>query len=263
MDVMKKCSVLGLSVNELSYEAILTWIKQRSGGGTSHYMCISTVHMVMEGFDNPEFQEIVNQADLVGADGMPVIWASRALGLSNQTRVFAPDLVLRVCEIAAANGINVGFYGSTQEVLDGLTQNLVARFPQLRIAFSYSPPFRPLTRAEDEDLVEKINDAGVHVLFVGLGCPKQERWMNAHRPSVKATMLGVGWAFDVVAGRSKAAPYWIQNIGMEWFYRLLLNPRKLWRRHFKNNPRFIILILLQLCGLIRYPHPGLPKGQGS
>src|ERR1700674_3088018 len=116
MDVMKKCSVLGLSVNELSYEAVVTRIKQWAGEATSHYMCISTVHMVMEGFDNPEFQEIVNQADLVAADGMPIVCASRALGLKNQTRVFAPDLVLRVCEMAAANGINVGFYGSTQEV---------------------------------------------------------------------------------------------------------------------------------------------------
>jgi N-acetylglucosaminyldiphosphoundecaprenol N-acetyl-beta-D-mannosaminyltransferase len=151
--------------------------------------------------------------------------------------------------MASVQNIPVGFYGSTDEVIDKLSQNITAQFPTLKLAFAFSPPFRSLTPDEDEEIVRKINQSGARILFVGLGCPKQERWMSEHRGRVGATMLGVGWAFDVVAGLSKTAPSWIQNIGMEWFYRLMLNPRKLWRRHLTHNPRFVVLILRQLWGV--------------
>lgn len=244
----RRCSILGMRVDELNYDSVLTQVRKWSAEPSSRYMCISTVHMVMETYDDPQFRGIVNGADLVGADGVPVIWASRHLGLTEQRRVFAPELLIKLCEMASLQNIPVGFYGSTDKVIEKLARNVRTQFPTLQVAFTFSPPFRSLTSDEDEEIVRKINESGARILFVGLGCPKQERWMNEHRGRVRATMLGVGWAFDVAAGESKTAPGWVQNIGMEWFLRLILNPRKLWRRHLKHNPRFIVLILRQLWG---------------
>jgi N-acetylglucosaminyldiphosphoundecaprenol N-acetyl-beta-D-mannosaminyltransferase len=154
--------------------------------------------------------------------------------------------------VAEEAGLAVGFYGSSPEVIAAIVRNVTQRHPRLKLVYSFSPPFRPLTREEDEDVVRQINASGAQILFLGLGCPKQELWMNEHRGRVGATMLGVGWAFDILAGTSQTAPPWIQKIGMEWFYRLLENPRKLWWRHLKNYPRFVVLILLQILGLRRF-----------
>jgi N-acetylglucosaminyldiphosphoundecaprenol N-acetyl-beta-D-mannosaminyltransferase len=161
--------------------------------------------------------------------------------------VSGPDLTFRLCEMAARQGIRVGFFGSTPEVIDALSRNLALQFPELKLSFCYSPPFRALDDEEDEEVVQKITKAGVEILFVGLGCPKQEHWIAQHRGRIFATMLGVGYAFDVLAGTSKRAPLWIQNIGMEWCFRLILNPRKLWRRYAINNLCFPILLGKQLC----------------
>lgn len=252
MPRLRSCSVLGLRVDELSHALVAAQIRSWCEDTKARYMCISTVHMVMEAHDNRDFQAIVNSADLVGADGVPIIWTSRFLGLRNQERVFAPDLVIRLCELAAKEGIPVGFYGSTPKVIASIVRNVTLRFPSLNVAFSYSPPFRPMTAEEAADTADRINESGVRILFVGLGCPRQERWMNDQRSRLRCVMIGVGWAFDVVAGHSKTAPVWIQNAGMEWFYRLVLNPKKLWRRHLKNNPRFLVLIARQITGLKRY-----------
>ena len=242
----RRCSVLGMRVDELDYERVINQIRIWSAEGSSHYMCISTVHMVMESYDDPTFQAVVNAADLVGADGIPVIKVSGWLGLDRQGRVFAPELLIRLSEVAAAEGIPVGFYGSTPTVIDDLVREVSTKFPKLNVAYSLSPPFRALSPDELDKVAEDINRSGARILFVGLGCPKQECWMNRMRGKVNATMIGVGWAFDVCSGHSKAAPEFIQNAGMEWFYRLMLNPRKLWRRHLRNNPRFLFLIGRQL-----------------
>ncbi|MBS0560351.1 MAG: WecB/TagA/CpsF family glycosyltransferase [Proteobacteria bacterium] len=242
----RRCSVLGMRVDELDYDRVINQIRVWSAEGSSHYMCISTVHMVMESYDDPGFQAVVNAADLVGADGIPVIKVSRWLGLGRQGRVFAPELLIRLSEVAANEGIPVGFYGSTPKVIEDLVGAVSAKFPKLNVAYSLSPPFRALSPEELDKIADDINRSGVRILFVGLGCPKQERWMNQMRGKVNATMIGVGWAFDVCSGHSKAAPEFIQNAGMEWFYRLVLNPKKLWRRHLRNNPRFLVLIGRQL-----------------
>jgi N-acetylglucosaminyldiphosphoundecaprenol N-acetyl-beta-D-mannosaminyltransferase len=242
----RSCSVLGMRVDELDYDRVINQIRLWARAAASRYMCISTVHMVMESYDNPEFRAIVNGADLVAADGIPVIHVSRWLGLHNQDRVFAPDLVIKLCKQASEDGIPIGFYGSTPEVIHDIVENVRRQFPALNVAYSCSPPFRPLTPEEKAGIIQDINNSGTRILFVGLGCPRQERWMNEMRSHVNAVMLGVGWAFDVVAGHSTAAPAWIQAIAMEWLFRLILNPRKLWRRHLKNNPRFILLIARQL-----------------
>jgi N-acetylglucosaminyldiphosphoundecaprenol N-acetyl-beta-D-mannosaminyltransferase len=240
------CSIFGMLVDEINYESVLVQVCQWTAASSSRYVCISNVHMVMESYDDTGFQEIVNGADLVVADGVPVFWASRWLGLTKQELVLGLELTIRLCEMAAREGIPVGFYGSTPDVVAVIQKCVIDRFPTLKVPFCISPPFRPLTAEEDERTVHEINQSGVRILFVGLGCPKQERWMSEHRGRVFATMLGVGWAFEVLGGKSKMAPVWIQRIGMQWFYRLILNPRKLWRRYLKHNPRFVVLILWEL-----------------
>jgi N-acetylglucosaminyldiphosphoundecaprenol N-acetyl-beta-D-mannosaminyltransferase len=189
---------------------------------------------------------MVNAADLVVPDGVPLVWMMRRLGFPQQERVYGPDLTLRILEAAAQEGIPVGFYGSTPQTLERLLENLRRRFPALQVAYRCSPPFRPLTPEEDETVVREINASGTRVLFVGLGCPKQERWMAAHKGRVQAVMMGVGAAFDFLAALKPQAPRWMQRAGLEWLFRLLSEPRRLWRRYFYHNPRFAVLALLQL-----------------
>jgi len=223
--------------------AILDMAESGHGGTT----CVATVHMVMEAFDTPDFQRLVNAADLVTADGVPLVWALRWLGIARARRVYGPDLTPFVCREAARRGVPVGFYGGRPEVLEALTRQLAAGVPGLRIAFSHSPPFAPLSEEEDAKLTAAIVDSGARVLFVGLGCPKQERWMATHRDRLPCAMLGVGAAFDFLAGRKRQAPRWMQDAGLEWLFRLLCEPRRLWRRYAVHNPRFAFQLARQLA----------------
>ena len=227
---------------------VLVWSK----AGESRYVCVANVHMVMEAYDAPDFREIVNAADLVTPDGMPLVWMLRRLGFPDQERVAGPDLTLKICEAASREGIPVGFYGGTPEVLQSLVANLKRKYPALKITYAHSPPFRALSPEEDAQVIEEINGSGARVLFVGLGCPKQERWMAAHKGRVQAVMLGVGAAFDFHAGRLPQAPAWMRRAGLEWLFRLLTEPRRLWRRYARHNPRFVILALMQLLGLRKF-----------
>jgi len=237
--------VLGMRVDGTTYQettdAITDMALARSGG----MVCVATVHMVMEAFDDPAFQRIVNAADRVTPDGVPLVTALRMLGIPLARRVYGPTLTPIVCRRAEELGLPVGFYGGTPEVLDALTRELSARFPKLSIPFAYSPPFRPLSGAEDADVVEAIEAAGVAILFVGLGCPKQERWMAAHRDSLRCVMLGVGAAFDFIAGAKSQAPPWVRRAGLEWLFRLLAEPGRLWRRYLIGNPRFLFYFALE------------------
>jgi N-acetylglucosaminyldiphosphoundecaprenol N-acetyl-beta-D-mannosaminyltransferase len=250
---MKKAFILGLGVDQTNYRSAVQGILDWALRGESRYVCVANVHMVMEAYDDAEFRQIVNAADLVTPDGMPLVWVMRLQGLRQQERVYGPALTQFVLEAANREGIPVGFYGSTPQTLEKLKRNVQKRYPSLKIAYLYAPPFRPLTTEEDEEVVRAINDSGTRILFVGLGCPKQERWMAAHKGRVQAVMLGVGAAFDFLAGVKPQAPRWMQRAGLEWLFRLLTEPRRLWRRYLYHNPRFVLLVLLQLLGLRRYP----------
>jgi N-acetylglucosaminyldiphosphoundecaprenol N-acetyl-beta-D-mannosaminyltransferase len=179
---------------------------------------------------------------------MPLVWGLKLLGHPEATRVYGPDLTPVVLRMAADEGIPVGFYGATPIVLERIRDVINARFPALQIAYSFSPPFRPLTSEEDADIVQAINESGARILFIGLNTPKQDYWMAEHRGRVSAVMLGVGAAFDFLAGTKAQAPRWMMRIGMEWFFRLVTEPRRLWKRYMKHNPRFVILFLRQLWG---------------
>jgi len=230
-------------------EAVLNWAR----GAHSRYVCIACVNSVMEAHDSREFQKVLNGADLVTPDGMPLVWGLKALGAAEATRVYGPDLTPIVLRCAERERAPVGFYGGSQVALDRLLAVVGRRFPNLRIAYSYSPPFRPLSPAEDERVTREINASGARILFVGLSTPKQDWWMARHRGRVHAVMLGVGAAFDFLAGTKPQAPRWMMRAGLEWLFRFATEPRRLWKRYLKHNPRFVVLFALQLLGLKKFP----------
>lgn len=238
--------ILGMRVDGTSYEAATQQVLEWSAKPEGRYVCVANVHMVMECFDNAGLQQLVNQADMVTPDGMPLVWTLGALGVEDPSRVYGPTLTLHLCGAAAKAGVPVGFYGGKEDVLETLTHNLRAKYPDLNIAYHFSPPFRPLTDEEDAEIVEAIKASGARILFVGLGCPRQERWMAAHASRLPVVSLGVGAAFDFHAGSVKQAPSWLQKAGLEWLFRFAMEPRRLWKRYLKHNPRFIYLVTKQL-----------------
>jgi N-acetylglucosaminyldiphosphoundecaprenol N-acetyl-beta-D-mannosaminyltransferase len=200
----------------------------------------------MEAHDDPTFRSVMNEADLVTPDGMPLVWGLRRLGVEDATRVYGPDLTPWILERAATEGLPVGFYGVTDEIMSEFSRRVLQRWPSLNIAYSYSPPFRPLSEEEDLRVVEDVNASGARILLVGLGCPRQEQWMAAHRSRIDAAMVGVGAAFDFIAGNKRQAPELMQRTGTEWVFRLVTEPRRLWKRYLIHNPRFVALFGAQL-----------------
>lgn len=243
--------VIGLSIDSTNYSLASKTVIEWAIGRESRYVCIANVHMVMVSQDSRNFQRIVNAADLVTPDGMPLVWMLRLKGKINQPRVYGPTLMLHILEAAACHGIPVGFYGGQPEVLESLIQAMKAQYESLKVAFSLSPPFRIMSPEEDELLIAQINNSNTRILFVGLGCPKQEIWMAEHRGKVNAVMLGVGAAFDFHSGLKPQAPTWMQRIGLEWLFRLSTEPRRLWKRYLYYNPRFLILAVADLLGLLK------------
>lgn len=238
--------IVGIRVDATSYAHAVRQILQWASESRARYVCVATVHMVMEAHDDPRYGQIVNGADLVTPDGMPLVWALRILGVAGASRVYGPDLVPALCEQAASQDVPVGFYGGSPEVLARMVAEVHRRWPGLRVGYCWSPPYRPLTPAEDADVVANIASSGVRVLFVGIGCPKQERWMAEHRDRLKVVMVGVGAAFDFLAGTKRQAPRVLQRLGLEWFFRLATEPRRLWRRYLYHNPRYLALFVRQL-----------------
>lgn len=241
--------ILGARVDATTYSHVIEMVQDWSAGQQSRYVCVANVHMLMEAIDSTEYRQIVNSADLVTADGMPLVWMMRLKGQRDQPRVYGPTLMLHVLEVAARERISVGFYGGAPEILEALVRRMQARYVGLNVAFSCSPPFRAISQEEDRAIVEQINQSGARILFVGLGCPKQEIWMAEHRGKVNAVMLGVGAAFDFHSGLKPQAPDWLQGIGLEWLFRLFTEPRRLWKRYLYHNPRFVLLAVADLLGL--------------
>jgi N-acetylglucosaminyldiphosphoundecaprenol N-acetyl-beta-D-mannosaminyltransferase len=243
-------TILGTRVSPTNYadaaKQVILWAQTVE----SHYICIANVHVLMEAYDSAAYQKVINKADLVTPDGMPLVWMLRLKGVKDQRRVYGPTLMLHVLEMAEKEHIPVGFYGSDEKTLERLVSHLCERFPALLVVYAYSPPFRNLDNQETTEITKAIAGSSTRILFVGLGCPKQEKWMAEHKGKIHAVMLGVGAAFDFHAGRKPQAPAWMQLIGLEWLFRLLHEPRRLARRYFYNNPRFVLLALLELLGIL-------------
>lgn len=245
---MRCREVLGMRVDApRSYDEAVDLIAGWALEDVARTVGVATVNNVMESYDDPSFRDVMNGCDLVTPDGMPLVWALSLLEIDGATRVCGPDLMPRLLARAAERGISVGFYGGDQATLDALTRVAAERWPGLGVSYAYSPPFRPLTPEEDAEVVEAILDAGVDLLFVGLGCPKQERWMAEHRDRLPLVSIGVGAAFDFLAGSKRQAPRFLQRIGLEWVFRLVSEPRRLWRRYLRQNPRFLALFARQVA----------------
>jgi N-acetylglucosaminyldiphosphoundecaprenol N-acetyl-beta-D-mannosaminyltransferase len=207
----------------------------------------------MESQADPALRDIHNRAGLVTPDGMPLVWVSWLRGHRHVERVYGPDLMLACCAASVARGYRHFFYGGAPGVPERLAARLQQRFPGLLVAGTWSPPFGEMTEAERGAVVERINVAGADIVWVGLSTPKQERWMAEHVRQLRADVLiGVGAAFDFHTGVKRQAPRWMRRSGLEWLFRLGTEPRRLWRRYLRNNPRFLWCILLQLSGFVRY-----------
>lgn len=243
---LPKVKVTGVLITALGFQEqiseMVAWARQRSG----KVVCVANVHMLMEARRNDALRLALSRADLVTPDGMPLVWMMRKLGLVSQDRVAGMDIFKAVCRRSMEENISVYLLGSTQGVLDGMKAQLKKDFPNLRLAGAESPPFRPLTEAEDSELVEKINSSGAGFTFVSLGCPKQECWMESHCDLIKSVMIGVGGVFPVYAGLQRYAPLWVRNTGLEWLYRLVQEPRRLFKRYFTTIPPFIWLAFKQI-----------------
>jgi N-acetylglucosaminyldiphosphoundecaprenol N-acetyl-beta-D-mannosaminyltransferase len=177
---------------------------------------------------------------------MPLVWGMRLLGEKGQQRVYGPTLTLHVCEAAAQNGIPIALYGGTDESLAAFKHFLIQRYPGISIVCSIAPPFQKLSGKEDAEYTSLMVKSGARIILVGIGCPKQERWMAEHSARIPAVMIGVGAAFDFHSGRVKQAPALLQKSGLEWVYRLCMEPKRLWKRYLKHNPRFVFLFGIQL-----------------
>jgi len=258
-----RVDVLGVGVSavdmEQTLDTITRWVERRE----RHYVCVTGVHGVMESRRDPELRRIHNASGLTTPDGMPMVWAGHRAGAAHIRRVYGPDLMLALCALAVERGWASYFYGGAPGVAAQLAGRLAARFPGLAVAGTCSPPFRPLAPGEDDVLVAGIERAAPQLVWVGLGTPKQERWMAAHRGRLSApVLLGVGAAFDIHAGLLPQAPAWMRRSGLEWCYRLAREPRRLAARYLRNNPRFLLEILLRPPRL-RVPALGLEPGMAG
>jgi N-acetylglucosaminyldiphosphoundecaprenol N-acetyl-beta-D-mannosaminyltransferase len=238
--------LLDLRVDATSYDETADTVLELARAGAGGMICVANVHVVMEAFGDPELRRAINGSDRVTPDGVPLVWALRLLGVRSARRVYGPTLTLEVCRRAEAQGIPVGFYGGSPRVLEDLQAALRRRFPRLQVAFACSPPFRRLDENEEREMTAAIEASGARILFVGLGCPKQERWMARQRERLSCVTIGVGAAFDFLAGAKRQAPVWMQRAGLEWLFRLASEPHRLWRRYLVQNPRFVLHLSRQI-----------------
>ena len=251
---ISRTNVLGVGVSAINIPTAVAEMERWIAEGARHYVCVSGAHGVMESQRDETLRAIHNRAGMVTPDGMPLVWMSRLHGAKHVSRVYGPDLMLAFLEQSAGKAYRHFFYGGAEGVPERLVQALQTRFPDLIVAGTYSPPFRALTADEQRGILEHINAAKPDVVWVGLSTPKQEYWMAANRAQLNAPVLmGVGAAFDFHAGLKPQAPLWMQRNGLEWLFRLVTEPKRLWRRYAYIVPMFLFLVVLQELGLRRRP----------
>jgi len=238
--------ILETYINRTDYVKACDRIQALAQSRQSSYIVAANVHVVMLAYWQSDYKYILDRAALVTPDGMPLVWGIQLLGFTKQSRVYGPDLMLAWCERAARNGLPIYLYGGTANTLESLSKKLQNKFPALQIAGMHSPPFRPLTLKEEAADADRINRSKAAVVLVGLGCPKQEQWMYRQFGQIDAVMIGVGAAFRFCSGEVDQAPRWIMKMGLEWAFRLIKEPRRLWQRYVLTNPAFVVLFLLQL-----------------
>jgi len=231
--------IIGTKVSALGFndavEAILRWSQRKE----HRVVCVCNVHMVVEASKDASLSEILGRADMVASDGMPLVWLMKRRGLNKAERVAGPDLLASILERAGSDGPSVYFFGGSPATIEAMKAAIASRFSALKVAGYEAPPMLPARPPVNNQVVDRIRQSGAHIVFVGLGCPKQEYWMAAHSPHIPAVLIGVGAAFDFLAGTVPRAPMWMQRSGLEWLFRLLSEPRRLWRRYLKTNALFL------------------------
>lgn len=242
----ERIGVVSLGITAGTYDDAVEWILKTARRRISRTVCFANVHMVVEAQRHNSIAHAVNGADWVAPDGVPLLWAMRTIGNKPQERVAGMDVTATLLERAALEGIPVFFYGSTASVLDDLQRHCLHKFPVLKIVGAVSPPFRPATVDEDEEIIARITESGAGLVFVALGCPKQELWMARMRGRIPAVLLGVGGAIPLLAGHQTRAPRWMRQMGIEWCYRMAQEPRRLFKRYAYTNSLYIYYLLRQI-----------------
>jgi N-acetylglucosaminyldiphosphoundecaprenol N-acetyl-beta-D-mannosaminyltransferase len=261
---LKWTNVLGVRISAVNLKSATGLIERAIEDGRKEYVCVRDAHGVVRCQKDPELRSIHNRAFLVTPDGMPLVWALKHAGHVESDRVYGPDLMLSVFETGRSKGLRHFLYGATAKTLEQLQARLIAKCPEARIVGSYAPPFRELSPQEETDVAERINRSGADIIWVGLSSPKQEFWMARMRDRLDASVLiGVGAAFDFHAGLKRQAPRVIQRSGFEWAFRLLCEPRRLWRRYALVVPTFISLTAFQRLGLREFPIEDAVSGSGA
>ncbi|WP_186431539.1 WecB/TagA/CpsF family glycosyltransferase [Clostridium sp. BSD9I1] len=239
---MNKCDILGVKINALSLQEVLERIEQNLNNIKGKYICVCNVHTTVMSYENVSYKNIQSNSYISVPDGKPLALICKRK-FKYTDRITGPDLMDEVFKISEEKGYTHYFYGSTEQTLKKLKDNLIKKYPKLKIVGMYSPPFRELKNHEDADIVNNINNLRPDFLWVGLGAPKQEIWMYNHRIIIKSLMIGVGAGFDYFAGNIKRAPKWMQKFSLEWLYRLLQDPKRLWRRYLITNSKFIYYMI--------------------
>lgn len=252
----KSFKILDVKLDALGIAEVIDRIKDwiaSSDGNPARYICVTNVRSVVVAQRNPYLKKITNQSDLSVCDGMPLVWMGRLKGFKLKERVYGLTLMNEVLRIAEGRGYTNYFYGSTDSVLEKMLYNIKAKYPKLKISGVYSPPFRLLTEEEKKQVIENINNSRADIVWVGLGYPKQEIWMYEFKEHIKCPVLiGVGAAFDFYSGNKRQAPRWMQDAGLEWLFRFLCEPKRLWKRYLINNPLFIFLVAKEALGSILF-----------
>jgi N-acetylglucosaminyldiphosphoundecaprenol N-acetyl-beta-D-mannosaminyltransferase len=238
---MKKIYLADFPLHVGSRQEFFTKLFALAAERSSSYVCLANAHMVVEAHAEAGFRRVVDEADLVFADGMSLVYALRLIHGIRQERLAGMDILGALLAEASRRQLSVFFYGSTPEILNAVSVRTAHDNPSLKISGLYSPPFRPLSAEEESADAKRINDSEAHLVLVALGCPKQERWMARNRGHIQGVMVGLGGAFPVYAGATKRAPVWMQEFCLEWFFRFLQEPKRLWKRYLVTNSKFLLL----------------------
>lgn len=241
MEELQHCEILKTNINVTNMSDTIKYIGGHLDDLRGKYICVSNVHTTVMAYENEEYRKIQNSAAMALPDGAPLSSYSRRRGYKQAQRVTGPDLMLELFAVSREKGYRHYFYGATEETLQSMRKVIERDYPGMEIAGMYAPPFRTLTPQEDAGIVEKINNSRPDFIWIGLGAPKQEEWMYQHMGQLQGVLIGVGAGFDYLAGYIKRAPHWMQKMSLEWLYRLLQDPRRLWRRYFTSNVKFICL----------------------
>jgi N-acetylglucosaminyldiphosphoundecaprenol N-acetyl-beta-D-mannosaminyltransferase len=249
-----RSNILGVGISTLDLSDTVSLIHRWVEHGEKHYVCLTNVHSIIEAQHDPTLRDVYNRAGLATPDGIPLVWLSQLQGFARCERVYGPDLMLKVCEPTADKRFRHFFYGGGPGTAERLREKLTQRFPSLQVVGTHSPPARGFGEIEDPRIIEGINAAAPQIVWVGLGAPKQERWMADHQQKLNANVLiGVGAAFDFFSGGKRQAPLWMRKSGLEWLFRLLAEPRRLGPRYLRTNPEFVLRVLGTALHLLPTP----------